>query len=66
MDSNSCKDKIPFNIKLNNGYEMPRMGLGTYAVKNLDEIVYQSIKDGIRMIDTAKLYENEKTRCFFS
>lgn len=60
MDSNSCKDKIPFNIKLNNGYEMPRMGLGTYAVKNLDEIVYQSIKDGIRMIDTAKLYENEK------
>jgi diketogulonate reductase-like aldo/keto reductase len=40
MDLNSSSDKIPFTIKLNNGFEMPRVGLGTYAVKNLDEIVY--------------------------
>jgi D-xylose reductase len=51
---------IPTNITLNNGLEMPRVGLGTYAIKNIAEVVYESIKDGTRMFDTASLYENEK------
>jgi len=51
---------IPPTIKLNNGLEMPRIGLGTAGVKGVAIIVYESIKDGLRMIDTAECYENEK------
>jgi D-xylose reductase len=47
-------------IELNNGTSMPRFGLGTHAVANCAEIVYQSIKDGVRLIDTASVYENER------
>jgi diketogulonate reductase-like aldo/keto reductase len=46
--------------KLNNGLSMPRIGLGTSDVKDLANIVYESIKDGVRMIDTAHIYRNEK------
>jgi diketogulonate reductase-like aldo/keto reductase len=49
---------IDFYIELNNGIKMPRVGLGTYEVKDLSNIVYSSIKDGVRLIDTA--YKNEK------
>ena len=56
MESNS----ISTTIKLNNGYEMPRIGLGTAGVKDVSNIVYESIKDGLRMIDTAEIYGNEK------
>jgi D-xylose reductase len=52
--------KFTNTIKLNNGTLMPRFGLGTHAVSNCAEIVYQSIKDGVRLIDTASVYENEK------
>lgn len=51
---------ISENLTLNNGLQMPRVGLGTYAIKGLDEIVYESIKDGVRLIDTASFYKNEK------
>jgi D-xylose reductase len=53
-------NKINFFIKLNNGIQMPRVGLGTYAVKDLPGIIHSSIKDGLRMIDTAWFYKNEK------
>jgi diketogulonate reductase-like aldo/keto reductase len=57
----STKTKaIDFNITLNNGMKMPRVGLGTYEVKDLPNIVYNSIKDGVRSIDTAWYYKNEK------
>uniref|UniRef100_U5EY15 Putative aldo/keto reductase family n=1 Tax=Corethrella appendiculata TaxID=1370023 RepID=U5EY15_9DIPT len=49
-------------IKLNNGQNMPVLGLGTYLSKEDDGI--QSVKDainaGYRHIDTAYFYENEK------
>jgi diketogulonate reductase-like aldo/keto reductase len=48
------------SIELNNGTKMSRFGLGTHAVANCSEIVYQSIKDGVRLIDTASVYNNEK------
>jgi diketogulonate reductase-like aldo/keto reductase len=60
MNSNNISERLSSTLKLNNGLEMPRIGLGTYKVKNLDNIVYQSIKNGVRMIDTATIYENEE------
>ena len=47
-------------ILLNNGLEMPLAGLGTYAIENLAEVIYESIKFGLRLIDTAQFYQNEK------
>ena len=62
-------------IKLNNGYDIPIMGLGTTRLRNLDDanislrddnrmkdvedVVYNSIKHGTRLIDTASKYEDE-------
>ena len=47
------------SIKLNNGLSCPLLGIGTSHMKNADEVVYQSIKDGTRLIDTASSYKNE-------
>ena len=45
---------------LNNGLKIPLMGLGTSRIEPTEDIVYYSINDGIRLIDTAFKYENEK------
>mgnify|MGYP002791332217 CR=1 FL=1 len=47
-------------IKLNNGMEMPILGLGTMRVKNLHEIIPAAIEAGYRLIDTAANYDNEQ------
>lgn len=49
-------------IKLNNGIEMPQLGFGVYQIplEETAEAVYQSIKAGYRLIDTATIYGNEK------
>jgi len=39
-------------IKLNDGSKCPIMGLGTELIEQ-ENVVYQSIKDGVRLIDTA-------------
>lgn len=48
-------------IKLNNGVEMPAMGLGVFQVENdtTPEIVKNAIELGYRSIDTAAIYGNE-------
>ncbi|MBM7663904.1 diketogulonate reductase-like aldo/keto reductase [Solibacillus kalamii] len=48
-------------IKLNNGVEMPAMGLGVFQVENdtTAEIVKNAIELGYRSIDTAAIYGNE-------
>ena len=46
-------------IKLNNGLEMPLIGLGSSRIGNIVDVVYNSIKDGLRLIDTAFKYGNE-------
>ena len=49
-------------IKLNNDVEIPQLGFGVYQIP-LDETaeaVYQAIKAGYRLIDTAAIYGNEK------
>ena len=51
---------IPSKRKLYNNIDIPLIGLGTSRIKNVEEVVYHSIKDGIRLIDTALLYKNEE------
>jgi len=49
-------------IKLNTGYEMPQIGIGTWQVKGAQAT--QEVKDalevGYRHVDTAEIYANEK------
>jgi diketogulonate reductase-like aldo/keto reductase len=45
---------------LNNGLEMPLIGLGSSRISNIVDVVYNSIKDGLRLIDTAFKYGNEE------
>jgi len=48
---------------LPNGQKVPRMGLGSTNISDtelISQIVYQSIKDGVRLIDTAYAYKSEE------
>ncbi len=56
MDINST-------VTLNNGVEMPRLGLGTYlsgSARQTHDSVLWALEDGYRLIDTAKYYGNER------
>ena len=48
-------------VKLNSGYGMPVIGLGTWTLSDeeAEESVYQALKVGMRLIDTARYYGNE-------
>lgn len=49
-------------VLLNNGVEMPILGYGVFQVTDLDECengVYEAIRAGYRLIDTAASYGNE-------
>ena len=48
-------------ITLNNGVIMPKLGFGVYQIPQAEtaEAVYQAIKIGYRLIDTADIYGNE-------
>lgn len=50
------------NFKLNNGNEIPAIGLGTYLIKPNDAqiSVRKALKMGYRLIDTANAYVNER------
>ena len=49
-------------IKLNSGYDMPILGLGTYSLHG--EVCINSVKsalaNGFRKFDTASIYGNEE------
>lgn len=50
-------------VKLNNGVEMPWLGLGVFRVKDnviAAASVKSAIKAGYRLIDTAAIYQNEE------
>ena len=51
---------VPY-VKLNNGVEMPRFGLGTFNVSPNDckQACIVALKDGYRHIDTAQAYNKE-------
>lgn len=51
---------VPKSVKLNNGLEIPKLGLGTYQGQRLEDIIDFSIEIGYRLIDTAFVYQNEK------
>lgn len=50
------------NVKLNNGIEMPLIGLGTFMMQpnDAEEAVYNALINGYRLIDTANAYMNER------
>lgn len=50
---------IPKTKTLNNGMIIPSIGLGTSRMVEPEEVIYYSIKDGARLIDTASDYYNE-------
>ncbi len=49
-------------VKLNSGYEMPILGIGTYSLDHDTCVnsVKEHLKNGGRLIDTAYMYENEE------
>ncbi len=49
-------------VKLNSGYTMPIIGLGTWTLtgKTCENAVYEAIKSGDRLIDTALYYNNQE------
>lgn len=48
-------------ISLNSGYEMPKIGFGTWTLDDnaTEDCVFHAIKVGYRLIDTARYYGNE-------
>ena len=48
-------------VILNSGYNMPRLGLGTWTLNDssAEACVYHALKVGYRLIDTARYYGNE-------
>lgn len=57
----------PFNFEtrtvlLNSGYEMPILGIGTYrlSTSQAETSVYNALEAGMRLIDTADIYGNER------
>ena len=66
IDSITFSMTNPFNfetrtVKLNSGYEMPIIGIGTYLLSTAqaEDSVYNALKVGMRLIDTADIYGNE-------
>ena len=67
-DENGNTNNVnPFNFKtrtvlLNSGYEMPIIGIGTYMLSTAqaEESVYNALKIGVRLFDTADIYGNER------
>src|SRR3990172_9479631 len=54
---------INSKLKLNNGIEIPRLGLGTYSItskKEVNRAIHSALEAGYRLIDTATAYYNEK------
>lgn len=49
------------SVALNSGFNMPRIGLGTWTLTGnvAEECVYHALKVGYRLIDTARYYRNE-------
>lgn len=48
-------------VLLNNGIEMPILGIGTFLLSDeqAENSVYWALRDGYRLIDTARIYGNE-------
>ncbi|MEM1693677.1 MAG: aldo/keto reductase, partial [Ignisphaera sp.] len=54
---------VSYKVILNNGVEMPILGYGTFQITDpaqCEQCVYEAIKVGYRLIDTAAAYMNEE------
>lgn len=54
---------INSRLKLNDGRMIPMLGYGTWQIpdgKEVEDCVFTALQNGYRLIDTAKIYENEK------
>ncbi len=49
-------------VLLNSGYKMPILGIGCFMLSNqqAENSVYWALRDGYRLIDTARIYGNEE------
>lgn len=47
------------SILLNSGHRIPICGLGTAGFSDFTDVVYEALKRGVRLIDTAYKYGNE-------
>lgn len=49
-------------VLLNSGYEMPILGIGCFRLsqEEAENSVYWALRDGYRLIDTARIYGNEE------
>lgn len=57
------KKNISYKIKLDNGVDIPQFGLGVYLTKSGSECINAvtwALEANYRLIDTAKIYGNEK------
>ncbi len=61
MKSMEKKELAPV-MRLNSGYDLPVVGLGTYALhgKTCTDAVISAVRSGYRLIDTASFYGNER------
>lgn len=58
---NSLPEDSLKTVTLNNGITMPALGIGTYMLSSsqAENSVYWALREGFRLIDTAKIYGNE-------
>ncbi len=58
---NAADVPVATSVTLNSGYKMPVLGLGTWTQDNdtAEQSVYTAIREGYRLIDTARYYGNE-------
>ena len=54
--SGSAAANVEYTVKLNSGYSMPVIGLGTWTLSDdqAEVSVYAALKTGMRLIDTAR------------
>ncbi|MEY8327056.1 hypothetical protein AALB47_24640 [Lachnospiraceae bacterium 54-11] len=52
-------------VLLNSGYEMPILGIGCFRLsqEEAENSVYWALRDGYRLIDTARIYGNDVICC---
>ena len=62
IDLKSGKNGQAPVLKLNSGYGLPAVGLGTYSLRGSTcvDTVCTALKGGYRLVDTASFYGNER------
>lgn len=56
---NGCDGVLAPTVRLNSGYDIPVVGLGTFETDSVIQPVKDAIDSGYRHIDTAQKYGNE-------